>query len=70
MRVGTNVLALAKLNENDGTDVARPGDRGVCVFEGDEAWFPTIRFERTGRAFSVDADTEVVRCGPARRARA
>ncbi len=55
MRYGTKVVAKVLLVVDDAV-CARPGDLGTVVCDEE---FPTVRFDRTGRATIVDPMHEI-----------
>jgi hypothetical protein len=59
--IGSHVLALCALSDDDGAELCAPGDRGF-VQHVEPDGVPMVRFLRTGRASLVDGDSEIVRC--------
>lgn len=57
LKLWTRVVAKCNLiDEDEGYQVARPGDLGVVVEAGQ---FPTVRFDRTGFVTMVDPIDEI-----------
>lgn len=60
-RLGSLVLAICTLNDDDGYEICRPGDRGEVIYFDETSQMPLVRFKRTGVASIMDPDTEIIR---------